>query len=164
MKDEISKRFDEETNKILYDLFCQDPSCNYYLENPDNEAKKLSKASESIKDSLNSEIERQRSEFTKEFIKICDDYGLQIEEQATHFKKQQKINNEVLGDKCDEMERLLKEQEKRLRLNVDILNKALDQTGIALRVWGELYYGKRSEEELTKRLVAAICALKDKNL
>ena len=142
MKDEISKRFDKDNEKV----FC--------TKHPDNDKTCVECALnrlnnsliDSFKDSLNSELERQDKEFDKDMEAYHDNYYA-LEKR---FKKQQKVNNEVLADKCDEMERLLKEQEKRLRLNVAELTSFLE-TQSQFIIKGD-----------ANRLATAICTLKDK--
>ena len=129
MKDEISKRFDEQF-KHLQDAFYK---------------------REDFKAFLNSELERQEREIRKQ-------------------------TNIVLGDKCDEMERLLTEQERVLR---ELIIFQADKYQNALKMLEEQEKCLRLNVDEVKEtirikshykitiadseyLATAICALKDK--
>ena len=107
MKDEISKRFKEEFPYL--EQVCDDNSLKVEHEY----------IGDKVLAFLDSELEKEECFWRDEIIEITDEFHKQLREQEKRFKKQQKINNEVLADKCDEMERLLKEQEKRLILDED---------------------------------------------
>ena len=73
------------------------------------------------------------------------------------------IHDRGYNQACDDWEAWLKssvglDEEKMF----NILNKATDQIGIELKVWNERYVGKRSEEELTRKLAKAITNLSRK--